>query len=587
MKSVGSRVAALVPTLAVCLALAGPDTAAATPSCTFDPGADLLQVDLSASGDAVDLNVRSGEIRVFNENANPSAQVTCSGGTPTVTTTDSVFVIDGSDLPGGAAQDGNTRIGITAPTDFAPGEDAEAGHPANIEFVLNPNNGFDDELFMFGTEGPDSWELGNDGFNWNAAADTASPDDEMVLSNPTLFDEVSINTSGGDDTITARGGFATGSPLNGPEQLSLIGGPAADQIIGGDGEDFIGGDEGNDTMQGFGSHDILRGFTGTDTYGGGAGNDRAVFTSAPTGVTVDLGQAGAQDTGEGTDTFAGIESLTGSNNDDTLIGSGGSNEIEGSGGSDVLDGRGGTDGLDGGEPGFDDALDRVTYAQAPAAVTVDLAAGSAAGGNGPDLLTGIEDLTGSPFADTLTGSAASNSITGLGGTDTVSALAGTDRVDVRDGEADTASCGSEIDSATADRASLDTVNADCETTSFLPEPTPEPEPGGGEPPAADTNVAFDLSGKAKQRVLKQSGVVVTASCPLEDCAVEFGGKVKPRAEDLAAAATEKLTLKLKRKQLRAIARALRAGKKPTVKVDASVTDAAGNVAKDGLTVRAK
>ena len=50
---------------------------------------------------------------------------------------------------------------------------------------------------------------------------------------------------------------------------------------------------------------------------------------------------------------------------------------------------------------------------------------------------------------------------------------------------------------------------------------------------------------------------------------------------------ERLEVAIKRKQLRAIARALRADKKPKVTVSASVTDAAGNVATDALTVRAK
>ena len=51
--------------------------------------------------------------------------------------------------------------------------------------------------------------------------------------------------------------------------------------------------------------------------------------------------------------------------------------------------------------------------------------------------------------------------------------------------------------------------------------------------------------------------------------------------------TEELEVGLKRKRLRAIARALRNGKKPKLTVKASVTDAAGNVATDAVTVTAK
>jgi hypothetical protein len=92
----------------------------------------------------------------------------------------------------------------------------------------------------------------------------------------------------------------------------------------------------------------------------------------------------------------------------------------------------------------------------------------------------------------------------------------------------------------------------------------------------------------KQKVLKQKGVVVSASCPLEDCTITASGKrLKPVTEPVAGGVAENLEVPVKRKKLRAIARALRAGKKPKVTVSASVTDAAGNVATDALTVRAK
>ena len=530
----------------------------------------------------------------------PSEQRTCAGPSPTTTEVDLVSIVDGSDLPGGASLDGDTQMDISVPTDFAPGNDAESGHPPNIEFFLNPNNGTDDELFVSGGTGVDNWELGSTGFNWNAAADVASPDSEMVLSNPTLFDEISINTSGGDDFVAALGGLATGSPLDGPEELSFLGGSENDVVVGGNGDDFLGGEEGNDTMQGFAGNDRLRGFTGNDFYGGGAGSDTAVYSSSPVGVNVNLGQASAQETGEGSDTLNSVENLLGSNQDDNLIGSDGPNNVSGGTGSDLVDGRGGDDTLFGGELGFDDnAADTVTYAAAPAAVSVNLSTGTATGGAGTDTLNGLEGLTGSPFADTLIGNALANPITGLAGSDTVSALGGPDAVDVRDGEADTASCGSEIDTATADRASVDSVNADCETIDFLPEPDQGGGGGGGE---TDTEISFDLTGKAKQRIVKQKGVIVQASCPLESCTATASGKgkvpkpkgraprakliLKPVTAAVDAGIAERIKLPLKKKALKQVKAALEAGKRPKVTVSTSVTDASGNQATDALTVKA-
>jgi Ca2+-binding RTX toxin-like protein len=327
----------------------------------------------------------------------------------------------------------------------------------------------------------------------------------------------------------------------------------------------------------------------------------------PAAVTVDLSRTGPQDTGLGTDTLSEMESATGGRLADTLIGTDGPNTLRGGAGTggDTLRGAGGADFLSGGVlpsilgPDGNDTLDggagndnlnggsdtdTVTYAQAPAGITAYLTAGTATGGAGNDTLAQLENLTGSPFADTLTGSPQANEITGGAGGDTISALAGADNVLIRDGEADTASCGTEIDTATSDQESLDTVDPDCETISSLPEA--DPDDGGSQTPA-DTEVSFDLSGKRKQRILERKAVVVTASCPQEDCPVVFGGKVKPATETLAGGVAERVKLKLKPKQVRKLAAALRDGGKPKVPVTGQATDTAGNVTSDAVKIRAK
>ena len=179
-------------------------------------------------------------------------------------------------------------------------------------------------------------------------------------------------------------------------------------------------------------------------------------------MTVDLGETDPQDTGEGRDTLGQIENVVGSVYADTLIGTAGVNMLDGDGGDDALDGRGGADELRGG-PGSDAA----SYAQAAAAVTVDLARTTQPADG--DRFFSIEGVIGSPFADTLTGNMVANSIVGGAGADTIAAAEGADRVEIRDGEGDRVSCGADADTAISDRRSLDALDADCESVDALPE----------------------------------------------------------------------------------------------------------------------
>ena len=93
------------------------------------------------------------------------------------------------------------------------------------------------------------------------------------------------------------------------------------------------------------------------------------------------------------------DDLSGAGGNDTLFGFGGDDRIDGGTGNDVLDGGDGNDTLIGG-----DGRDAASYAQAAAAVHVDLGAtGPQATGAGMDTLIGIEDVIGSAFDDTLIG----------------------------------------------------------------------------------------------------------------------------------------------------------------------------------------
>ena len=83
-------------------------------------------------------------------------------------------------------------------------------------------------------------------------------------------------------------------------------------------------------------------------------------------------------------------------------------------GDDVVDGGAGED--------------QLSFSLSPAAVVVDLAAGTASG-EGEDQLIGIERVEGSPFDDRLMGSAAADWMAGLDGDDEVFGRAGDDFLD--------------------------------------------------------------------------------------------------------------------------------------------------------------
>jgi Ca2+-binding RTX toxin-like protein len=117
-----------------------------------------------------------------------------------------------------------------------------------------------------------------------------------------------------------------------------------------------------------------------------------------------------------------IESAVGTDGyADTLTGDAGANRLEGWAGDDTLTGDAGDDALDGGA-----GLDTASYIGAPAGVTVDLAAGTAAGGGGSDALVGIERVLGTIYADSLTGGGAAETLNGRTGNDNISGGGGDD-----------------------------------------------------------------------------------------------------------------------------------------------------------------
>jgi len=116
---------------------------------------------------------------------------------------------------------------------------------------------------------------------------------------------------------------------------------------------------------------------------------------------------------------------------DTVYGLVGADKIYGDAGDDKLDGGQGSDWLVGGE-GSDELTggsgsDTASYEGSSSGVNVDLAAGTASGGDAlGDVLGSIENLSGSAAADTLRGDAGANRLDGGAGNDVIEGRAGAD-----------------------------------------------------------------------------------------------------------------------------------------------------------------
>ncbi|PWW03694.1 Ca2+-binding RTX toxin-like protein [Hoeflea marina] len=119
----------------------------------------------------------------------------------------------------------------------------------------------------------------------------------------------------------------------------------------------------------------------------------------------------------------GDDALDGNAGNDILYGGKGNDRLFGREGDDTLHGGTGNDTLDGGE-----GSDTASYADATAAVVVDLLAKTATGGGGTDTMVSIENATGSDFDDVIYGDMAANKLIGGDGADQLFGRDGNDQI---------------------------------------------------------------------------------------------------------------------------------------------------------------
>jgi Ca2+-binding RTX toxin-like protein len=241
----------------------------------------------------------------------------------------------------------------------------------------------------------------------------------------------SISVSEIGPSVTAGGGCSSTGPSSATCPATAI---TAISVSTGDGNDtarvngsipatFYDG-PGNDTMTGGSAGDTFVSGTGADVLGGGAGVDVVDYSARTNALTVTIdGVANDGEAGEGDNVKTDVEMVTGGSGNDSLTGSGSNNSLYGGPGADSLSGGSGNDLLDGGSG--PDVLnggagtDTADYSSrsAPVYLTIDGAANDGEAGEGDNIGSDVENLTGGAGDDTLAGSNAANVLSGGPGRD--------------------------------------------------------------------------------------------------------------------------------------------------------------------------
>ena len=268
---------------------------------------------------------------------------------------------------------------------------------------------------LFGEDGADVLygAGGNDVLDGGADEDLASFFDNTSALNANLTTGAAASATSGTDSLAAI--------------EMLVGGAGNDSLTGDDGVNSLNGAAGNDTIHGAGGDDMLVLSAGNDSFNGGGGIDTLSFSedrsTSAINLSINLGLSASQSTGDGNDSFVGIENVFGGLGNDTLTGNGDANTLSGLGGNDTLTGGLGNDTLTGGLG--NDTASFADSTSVTAIITADLDLGLAFG-RGDDSLLEIENLTGGAGNDSLSGDDQLNLLAGGAGNDSLAGREGDD-----------------------------------------------------------------------------------------------------------------------------------------------------------------
>lgn len=260
-----------------------------------------------------------------------------------------------------------------------------------------------------------------------------------------LFDTVAPSAGGvqvGDylRSIEAAMGSAYNDEINGNAADNYLFGDAGNDLIRADGgSDVLDGGDGDDKLvsSARGTNDLMLGGAGADqfwigagagstTIDGGDGVDALYLPPGGRDAVVDLRVSGTQTVGQGlTLSLTNVENVFSAGGNDRLTGNALANVLSGGLGDDVIDGGEGVDTVsylnDGGQEGVWVDLQRAVQ-------DIDK------GAHGKDVLTSIENIQGSSFADVLLGTTGVNILRGEGGNDGLIGQGGADQLFGGDGD---------------------------------------------------------------------------------------------------------------------------------------------------------
>ncbi len=278
-----------------------------------------------------------------------------------------------------------------------------------------------DEIFAFGVRNP-----------WRPSFDRGLGDFYIADVGQGQWEEIDIGQIGanyGWNTFEGPAPFPGGRPLTGASAVAPI--YSYDHSVG---QSITGGyvyrGEGEALQGQYFFADFVQGKVFTLRFDGGSwiATERTSQIAANVGAINNPSSFGEDGRGNlylvdfDGEVFKLTPTVASADQADVLRGLGGNDMLFGGSGNDTLDGGAGADTLIGGV-----GTDTADYSLSPAGVTVNLLSGLGAGGNAQgDILGGIENIIGSPFADTLVGGSEANILNGGSGNDTINGGLGTD-----------------------------------------------------------------------------------------------------------------------------------------------------------------
>jgi Ca2+-binding RTX toxin-like protein len=292
--------------------------------------------------------------------------------------------------------------------------------------------GGDDVIEAFAGNDLVSGGAGNDQLDGGTGTDTVTYANAAAGAFVNLTAQIAGNDGDGGTDVLIGFENVVGSAFNDV----LLGSSVANVLDGGLGSDTLAGYAGNDILiGGAGAANTLIGGLGDDTYRVAAVGDTLVEAAGEGHDTIEAlvnaltMRANIEDM-----SFIGVGAFTGTGNDtantitggvanDLLIGLAGDDRLVGGIGDDTLRGGVGTDTLIGGT-----GRDTADYSTAAGGVNVrlDKLYAYADGDGGTDSLTGMENVTGSAWADLIGGDELGNVLSGGAGADTLLGFGGND-----------------------------------------------------------------------------------------------------------------------------------------------------------------